>query len=160
MQQSLNNQPEHLKQVGIINVKFGENVTVLQPVNLYGCSIGDHTFIGPFTEIQKNVTIGAHCKIQSHSFVCGLVTIGDHCFIGHGVMFVNDLFQTGGPAGGDVSKWKATSIGRNVSIGSNSTILPVSVCDHVVIGAGSVVTKNITEPGIYAGNPAKKLRAI
>jgi acetyltransferase-like isoleucine patch superfamily enzyme len=160
MLQPLNNQPDHLKQVGIVNVKFGENVTVLQPVNLYGCSIGDHTFIGPFTEIQKNVTIGAHCKIQSHSFVCELVTIGDHCFIGHGVMFVNDLFQTGGPAGGDASKWKATSIGRNVSIGSNATILPVSICDYVVIGAGSVVTKDITEPGIYAGNPAKKLRYI
>jgi acetyltransferase-like isoleucine patch superfamily enzyme len=160
MLQLLNNQPDHLKQVGIVNVKFGENVTVLQPVNLYGCSIGDHTFIGPFTEIQKNVAIGAHCKIQSHSFVCELVTIGDHCFIGHGVMFVNDLFQTGGPAGGDASKWKATSIGRNVSIGSNATILPVSICDYVVIGAGSVVTKDITEPGIYAGNPAKKLRYI
>jgi acetyltransferase-like isoleucine patch superfamily enzyme len=160
MLQLLNNQPDHLKQVGIVNVKFGENVTILQPVNLYGCSIGDHTFIGPFTEIQKNVTIGTHCKIQSHSFVCELVTIGDHCFIGHGVMFVNDLFQTGGPAGGDASKWKATSIGRNVSIGSNATILPVSICDYVVIGAGSVVTKDITEPGIYAGNPAKKLRYI
>ena len=159
MQQPLNNQP-NLKQAGIVNVQFGENVTVVQPVNLYGCSIGDHTFIGPFTEIQKNVTIGAHCKIQSHSFICELVTIGDHCFIGHGVMFVNDLFQTGGPAGGDASKWKVTNIGHHVSIGSNATILPVSVCNHVVIGAGAVVTKNITEPGIYAGNPAKKLRSI
>lgn len=159
MQQPLNNQP-NLKQAGIINVQFGENVTVVQPVNLYGCSIGNNTFIGPFTEIQKNVTIGAHCKIQSHSFICELVTIGDHCFIGHSVMFVNDLFQTGGPAGGDASKWKATSIGHHVSIGSNATILPVSICDHVVIGAGAVVTKDITEPGIYAGNPAKKLRSI
>lgn len=159
MQQPLNNQPK-LKQAGIVNVQFGENVTVVQPVNLYGCSIGNHTFIGPFTEIQKNVTIGAHCKVQSHSFICELVTLGDHCFIGHGVMFVNDLFQTGGPAGGDASKWKATSIGNHVSIGSNATILPVSVCDHVVIGAGAVVTKDITEPGIYAGNPAKKLRSI
>lgn len=159
MQQPLNNQPK-LKQAGIVNVQFGENVTVVQPVNLYGCSIGNHTFIGPFTEIQKNVTIGAHCKVQSHSFICELVTLGDHCFIGHGVMFVNDLFQTGGPAGGDASKWKATHIGNHVSIGSNATILPVSVCDHVVIGAGAVVTKDITEPGIYVGNPAKKLRSI
>jgi acetyltransferase-like isoleucine patch superfamily enzyme len=159
MQQPLNNQP-NLKQAGIVNVQFGENVTVVQPVNLYGCSIGAHTFVGPFTEIQKNVTIGTHCKIQSHSFICELVTIGDHCFIGHGVMFVNDLFQTGGPAGGDASKWKATRIGNHVSIGSNATILPVSVCDHVVIGSGAVVTKDITEPGIYAGNPAKKLRSI
>lgn len=149
-----------LKQAGIVNVAFGEQVTVIEPVNLYGCSIGDFTFIGPFTEIQKNVVIGDHCKIQSHSFICELVTIGNHCFIGHGVMFVNDLFQTGGPAGGDASKWKSTSIGHHVSIGSNATILPVSICDHVVIGAGAVVTRNITEPGIYAGNPAKKLRSL
>lgn len=159
MQQLLNNQP-NLKQAGIVNVEFGENVTVVQPVNLYGCSIGNHTFIGPFTEIQKNVTIGAYCKIQSHSFICELVTVGDYCFIGHGVMFVNDLFQSGVPAGGDASKWKPTRIGNHVSIGSNATILPVTICDHVVIGAGAVVTKDITEPGIYAGNPAKKLRSI
>jgi acetyltransferase-like isoleucine patch superfamily enzyme len=159
MQQPLNNQP-NLKQVGMVNVQFGENITVVQPVNLYGCSIGDHTFIGPFTEIQKNVMIGAHCKIQSHSFICELVTIGDHCFIGHGVMFVNDLFQTGKAAGGDASQWKATHIGNHVSIGSNATILPVTICDHVVIGAGAVVTRDITEPGIYAGNPAKKLRSL
>jgi acetyltransferase-like isoleucine patch superfamily enzyme len=159
MQQPLNNQPK-LKQAGIVNVQFGENVTVVQPVNLYGCSIGNHTFIGPFTEIQKNVTIGAHCKVQSHSFICEQVTIGSHCFIGHGVVFVNDLFKAGGPARGDVTKWKATNIGNHVSIGSNATILPVSICDSVVIGAGSVVTKDITESGIYAGNPAKKLRSI
>lgn len=159
MQQPISNRPK-LKQAGIINVQFGEQVTVVEPVNMYGCSIGDHTFIGPFTEIQKNVSIGTYCKIQSHSFICELVTIGNHCFIGHGVMFVNDLFQTGGPAGGDARKWKVTRIGNHVSIGSNATLLPVSVCDHVVIGAGAVVTKNITEPGIYAGNPAKKLRSI
>lgn len=153
-------QQPKLKQAGIVNVQFGEAVTVIEPVNLYGCSIGSGTFIGPFTEIQKQVRIGEHCKIQSHSFICELVTIGDHCFIGHGVMFVNDLFQSGGPAGGDSSKWKSTQIGNHVSIGSNATILPVSICDHVVIGAGSVVTKSITEPGIYAGNPAKKMRSL
>ncbi|HEY6901900.1 MAG TPA: acyltransferase, partial [Puia sp.] len=129
-----------LKQAGITDdVKFGENVTVVQPVNLYGCTIGDHSFVGPFVEIQRKVTIGKSCRIQSHSFICELVTIGDHCFIGHGVMFVNDLFSEGGPAGGDASKWKSTHIGNHVSIGSNATILPVSICDKVVIGAGSVV---------------------
>jgi len=140
------------------DVVFGENVKVVQPVNLYGCTIGEGTFVGPFVEIQKDVTIGRSCKIQSHTFICELVTIGDECFIGHGVMFINDLFSTGGPAAGDKTKWKSTSIGRKVSIGSNATILPVSICDNVVIGAGSVVTKDITRPGIYAGNPARLLR--
>lgn len=147
------------RQAGITeDVIFGEDVTVVQPVNLYGCHIGDHSFIGPFVEIQKKVKIGKRCKIQSHSFICELVEIGDFCFIGHGVMFINDLFSDGGPAGGDPSKWKSTVIGDHVSIGSNATILPVSICDHVVIGAGAVVTKNITVPGIYAGNPARLLR--
>ncbi len=150
----------NLKQAGIVNVEFGEQVTVVEPVNLYGCKIGDKTFIGPFVEIQKNVTVGHSCKVQSHSFICELVTIGHHCFIGHGVMFINDLFSSGGPAAGDSSKWKPTIIGNYVSIGSNATILPVSICDHVVIGAGAVVTKDITEPGVYAGNPAKKKRAL
>jgi len=148
------------KIVAITDVCFGEGVQIVQPVNLYGCTIGDHCFIGPFTEIQKNVRIGKNTKVQSHSFICELVTIGHHCFIGHGVMFVNDLFQTGAPAGGDASKWKATVIGNQVSIGSNATILPVTICDHVVIGAGSVVTKDITKPGIYAGNPARFLRTV
>ena len=142
----------------IINVNFGQEVKVVKPVNLYGCTIGDHSFVGPFVEIQKDVTIGHHCKVQSHAFVCELVTIGNHCFIGHGVMFINDLFSSGGPAGGDQSLWKSTKIGNHVSIGSNATILPVEICDHVVIGAGSVVTKDITKSGIYAGNPARFLR--
>ena len=141
-------------------VQFGENVKVVEPVNMYGCTIGSNSFIGPFCEIQKNVTIGPNSKIQSHSFICEFVDIGAHCFIGHGVMFINDLFQHGGPAGGDQTKWKSTHIGSNVSIGSNATILPVSICDGVVIGAGSVVTKDIIEKGIYAGNPAKKIRTI
>lgn len=151
----------NLKQAGIApDVVFGEKVTVVQPVNLYGCVIGDHGFIGPFVEIQRKVCIGRFCRIQSHSFICELVDIGDHCFIGHGVMFINDLFSGGGPAGGDVTKWKSTHIGNHVSIGSNATILPVSICDNVVIGAGAVVTKNITKPGIYAGNPARFLKDI
>ncbi|RVU25598.1 N-acetyltransferase [Sandaracinomonas limnophila] len=141
---------------GIINVIFGENVKVVEPVNLYGCEIHDDVFIGPFVEIQKDVIIGKSTKIQSHSFICELVTIGENCFIGHGVMFINDLFEDGGPAMGNKAKWKNTYIGNNVSIGSNATILPVSICDNVVIGAGAVVTKNIDLPGIYFGNPAKK----
>ncbi len=86
------------------DVIFGEQVTVVQPVNLYGCQIGDHSFIGPFTEIQKSVKIGSHCKVQSHSFICEMVEIGDHCFIGHGVMFINDLFSGGGMKAGDRTK--------------------------------------------------------
>lgn len=142
----------------IINVSFGQNVRVVQPVNLYGCKLGDNSFVGPFVEIQKDVTIGLQTKIQSHTFICELVTIGDNCFIGHGVMFINDLFTEGGPANGDRTKWKETRIGNNVSIGSNATILPVKICDNVVIGAGSVVTKNIEKPGVYVGNPAKQIR--
>lgn len=148
----------NLKKIGIINCNLGENVTIVEPVNLYGAVIGKDCFIGPFVEIQKNVIIGEGTKIQSHSFICELVTIGNSCFIGHGVMFINDLFSTGAPAGGNKELWKKTAIGNHVSIGSNATILPVEICDHVVIGAGSVVTKSIIEPGIYAGNPAKKIR--
>ncbi len=144
--------------IGVINCKFGENVKIVEPANLYGCEIGDNCFIGPFVEIQKKVSIGSNTKVQSHSFICELVDIGNDCFIGHGVMFINDLFREGKPAGGDQSKWMSTSIGNKVSIGSNATILPVKICDNVVIGAGSVVTKNIEEPGIYAGNPVKKIR--
>jgi len=144
-------------QSGIVDVQFGENVKIVEPVNIYGCIIGDNCFIGPFVEIQKTVKIGNNTKIQSHAFVCELVNIGDHCFIGHGVVFINDLFSDGGPAGGDQSKWKYTEIGNHVSIGSNATILPVTICDNVVIGAGAVVTKNLYEPGTYIGNPARKL---
>ncbi|MDT0183370.1 acyltransferase [Microbacterium sp. ARD31] len=140
------------------DVVFGSDVTVLQPANLYECEVGDGSFIGPFTEIQKGVTIGARAKIQSHSFVCELVTIGDDVFVGHGVMFINDTFSTGGPARGDRELWKSTRIGDRVSIGSNATILPVEVCDDVVIGAGAVVTRSIHEPGTYVGNPARRVK--
>lgn len=142
----------------IKDVTFGENVKVVKPVNLYGCSIDSDCFIGPFVEIQSQVKIGSRTKVQSHTFICSLVTIGTDCFIGHGVMFVNDLFEGGKPAAGDKSKWRHTIIGDNVSIGSNATILPVAICSKVVIGAGSVVTKNIMLPGIYAGNPARLIR--
>jgi acetyltransferase-like isoleucine patch superfamily enzyme len=149
-----------LLKCGIKNVKFGSNVKVIEPVNLYECEIGNNVFIGPFVEIQKNVKIGDSTKVQSHSFICELVTIGSNCFISHGVMFINDRFRKGGPAGGDKNYWSQTIIGNNVSIGTNSTILPVRISDNIVIGAGSVVTKNITEPGIYAGNPAKKIKDV
>ena len=149
-----------LLSVGIADVRFGQRVKVVQPANLYGCTIGDDCFIGPFVEIQRDVSIGPRCKVQSHAFICELVTVGSDCFVGHGVMFVNDLFATGGPARGNKALWKATQIGSRVSIGSNATILPVRICDDVVIGAGAVVTKDIAEPGIYAGNPARLLRRL
>lgn len=142
----------------IRDVHFGTDVTVIEPVNLYDCQIGDRCFIGPFVEIQRGVVIGVRTKVQSHSFVCELVAVGDDCFIGHGVKFVNDTFAKGGPARGDRTQWRATQIGNRVSIGSGAVILPVTVCDDVVIGAGAVVTKPIVRPGIYAGNPARLLR--
>jgi acetyltransferase-like isoleucine patch superfamily enzyme len=148
-----------IRHAGIVGVEFGEDVTVIQPVNLYGCRIGDCSFVGPFVEIQKGVNIGQRCRIQSHAFICELVTIGDECFISHGAMFVNDLFGTGGPAE-NPELWRPTRLGNRVSVGTNATILPVTICDQVVIGAGAVVTKDITVPGIYAGNPARLLRPL
>ena len=149
-----------INSIKIRGVEFGENVKVVEPVHLYECVIGDDTFIGRFVEIQKGVKIGKNCKVQSHSFICELVNIGDNCFISHGAMFINDTFSSGHPAGGDRKLWKSTTIGNNVSIGTNATILPVKIADNVVIGAGSVVTKDILKPGIYAGNPARKLRYL
>jgi acetyltransferase-like isoleucine patch superfamily enzyme len=148
-----------LRTVGIVDVKFGDNVTVIQPVNLYGCTIGDDSFVGPFVEVQKGANIGKRCRIQSHAFICDLVSIGDDCFISHGAMFINDPFVTGGPAG-KPNLWRSTKIGNGVSIGTNATIMPVSICDRAVIGAGAVVTKDITEPGFYVGNPARLLRRL
>jgi acetyltransferase-like isoleucine patch superfamily enzyme len=147
-----------LKEIGIRDVTFGERVTVVQPSNIYGCSLADDVFVGPFVEIQRGVTVGERTRIQSHAFVCELVTIGMDCFISHGAMFINDPFSKGGPARGDTKLWKATKIGDRVSIGTNSTIMPVTICDDVVIGAGSVVTRDIRESGTYAGNPARKSR--
>lgn len=142
------------------DVRFGRNVRVIEPSNLYECEIGDDCFVGPFVEIQRGVRIGPRTKVQSHAFICELVTIGADCFIGHGVMFINDTFATGGPARGDRSLWRETRIGAGVSIGSNATIMPVQVCDGVLIGAGAVVTKDILTPGIYAGCPARRLRDL
>lgn len=138
----------------------GDGVRIVEPANVYECTLGDRCFIGPFVEIQRGVRIGADTKVQSHVFVCELVCIGRECFVGHGVMFINDLFAGGGPARGRRELWKSTRVGDRVSIGSNATILPVSICSDVVIGAGAVVTRDITESGIYAGNPARLLRLL
>ncbi|MBL0968894.1 MAG: N-acetyltransferase [Brevundimonas sp.] len=151
--------PTMLK-ASVRDVRAGSGVKIVEPANVYDCDLGDGCFVGPFVEIQKGVRIGARTRVQSHAFVCELVTIGEDCFIGHGVMFVNDTFEKGGPARGDQTLWKSTSIGNRVSIGSNATILPVKICDGAVIGAGAVVTKNIDKPGVYAGNPARLLRNL
>ena len=130
-------------------------------VNIYDkCSVGEGSVIGAFVEIGPNVVIGCQVKVSSHAFICDGVIVEDDVFIGHGVMFINDLFSEGKPAGGKKELWKSTVIGNHVSIGSNATILPVTICDNVVIGAGSVVTKNIKEKGVYAGNPAQKIKEI
>jgi len=149
-----------LRAAAIRDVSFGRDVTVIEPVNLYECEIGDNCFVGPFVEIQKGVSIGNRCRIQSHAFICELVSIGDDCFISHGAMFVNDLFRDGGPARGDASMWAATTIGNAVSIGTGAVILPVDICDGTVIGAGSVVTHDIATRGVYAGNPARLVRPL
>lgn len=127
--------------------------SVKQPVNIYGnVTLSDNVFVGPFVEIQTDVSIGANTRIQSHSFICSRVTIGSDCFIGHGVMFTNDKFDVL-PLSRD--RLLPTTVGNRVLIGSNATILPVKICDDVIIGAGSVVTKDITVPGTYLGNPAR-----
>jgi acetyltransferase-like isoleucine patch superfamily enzyme len=136
------------------NINKGNNVKVIEPVNLYGCTLQDDVFVGPFVEIQNAVTIGQRTRIQSHSFICSNVEIGSDCFVGHGVMFINDKFVDR-----KLSKdFLPTKLGNKVYVGSNSSILPVSICDDVVIGAGSVVTKDITESGTYVGNPARKIK--
>src|SRR5689334_11038245 len=124
------NAPE-LRTIGIVDVQFGANVTVVQPVNLYGCAIDDGSFVGPFVEIQKGAVVGKRCRIQSHSFICELVTIGDDCFVSHGAMFINDCFVSGGPSP-TPKDWRPTKVGNLVSIGTNATILPVTICDRAV----------------------------
>jgi acetyltransferase-like isoleucine patch superfamily enzyme len=149
-----------IRESGMNGVTFGSRVIVHQPVNLYGCEIGDDVMIGPFVEIQRGVKVGARTRIQSHAFLCEGVTIGADCFISHGVMFVNDTFSGGGPARGDKALWKTTSIGDSVSIGTGAVILPVRICAGTVIGAGAVVTKDIVTPAVYAGNPARRLKNL
>lgn len=142
------------------DVKQGCEVKIIEPVNLYGCELGDRVFVGPFVEIQRGAVVGADTRVQSHCFICDLVTIGERCFIGHGVMFTNDLFSQGGPARGDTSLYRSTEIGDDVSVGSNATILPVKIVAGSVIGAGAVVTKDLLVKGVYAGNPARLIRKL
>lgn len=152
--------PPEIRDYGILNIAAGKNTVIVQPCNMYDCTLGDDVFVGPFVEIQRGVVIGARTRIQSHTFICELVNIGTDCSIAHGVMFINDPFKIGRPARGDRAQWRPTLIGDNVCIGSNATVMPVMICSNVVIGAGSVVTKNIDSPGIYAGNPARKIRKL
>lgn len=142
----------------INDCQIGQNVKIIEPVNLYGCKIGNNCFIGPFVEIQRNVIIGEKTRIQSHSFVCEGVTIGKQCFIGHGTMFTNDLFSDSP----DFEHWimKETKVNDNVRIGSNTTILPVNIGENSIIGAGAVITKDVPANCIIAGNPAKIIRKI
>ena len=149
-----------LREIGIIDVVFGDNVIIYGPVNLYGCEIGDNVIIGPFVEIQRGVRVGPRSRIQSHTFICEGVTIGADCFVSHGVKFINDTFARGGPAHGDRRLWRPTTIADGVSIGSGAVILPVRIAEGTVIGAGAVVTKHIEIPGVYAGNPARLLRQL
>jgi len=149
-----------IRKITIKNIKYKKNIEIVEPVNLYGCEFGKNVFVGPFVEIQKGVKIGDNTRISSHTFICEKVKIGKNCFLGHGVMFTNDKFIGGKRAGGDKSKWLKTYIGNSVLIGSNSTILPVKIVSGSVIGAGSVVTKNISKKGIYAGNPAKLIKKL
>lgn len=153
-----NNIPEKRK-VRVLDIQYGNGVKIIEPSNLYGCTIGDNSFVGPFVEIQSKTTVGKNCRIQSHTFICSMVEIGDDCFIGHGVIFTNDLFKNGQPSPNE-HDWLPTIIGDQVAIGSGSTILPVSIISGSVIGAGSVVTKDLTIKGIYAGNPAKLIRKL
>mgnify|MGYP001368693989 CR=1 FL=1 len=146
------------RDIGIIDAKFGRNCEVVKPVNLYGCTIGSKTQIGPFVEIQKNVVIGSKCKISSHSFICEGVTIRDNVFIGHGVVFVNDKFPKSINIDGSMKKdndWnlKEILVEEGASIGSNATILPgIIIGKNSLIGAGATVTKNIPESKIVVGD--------
>jgi acetyltransferase-like isoleucine patch superfamily enzyme len=150
--------PNILKNL-IRDVKFGKDCTVIEPVNLFECDIGNNVFIGPFVEIGKKVKIGDNSRISSHTYICEKVEIGKNCFVGHGVMFTNDKFSDG-KINFNNNEWLKTFIEDNVLIGSNATILPVNICSNVVIGSGAVVTKDIKKKGIYAGNPAKFLKDI
>ena len=148
------------------DVKLGKNVGLSKFVNLYGCSVGDNTKIGAFVEIQKNAEIGKNCKISSHTFICEGVKVEDNCFIGHGVMFINDNHPRSVTSENKIENEKdwmgrfvKTSIKSGVSIGSNATILgDVVIGKGSIVGAGSVVTKNVPAGEIWAGNPAKLIR--
>lgn len=150
------------------DVQIGKDVQIFHPelVNLYGCTIGDETRIGAFVEVQKNAIIGARCKISSHSFICEGVTIEDEVFIGHGVMFTNDIYPRAANDDGTLqgeSNWEVikTLVKSRSSIGSNATILPgIIIGEGALIGAGSVVTKDVPPHSVVAGNPASVLRRL
>ncbi|HED1243897.1 TPA: N-acetyltransferase [Enterobacter bugandensis] len=144
---------------GIRDVRQGENVKVIMPVNIYECELGDDVFVGPFVEIQKGCVIGDRTRVQSHTFICENVTLGKDCFIGHGVTFANDLFKNGGPDA-SAESWIHIVLGNAVTVGSGATILTTDICSGAVIGAGSVVTKPVLIKGVYAGNPARLLREL
>jgi acetyltransferase-like isoleucine patch superfamily enzyme len=139
------------------NVNIHETAKVVQPCNLYGCTVGENVFVGPFVEIQRNAVIGKNTRISSHSFICEGVDIGESVFVGHGVMFINDLFDS--PT---IQDWvmRKTRIGNNVRIGSNATILPVTVGDNSIIGAGCVVTKDVPPNSVVVGNPSRIVKII
>ena len=148
------------------DVKLGEGVRLSQFVNLYGCEIGDETKIGAFVEIQKNAKVGRRCKISSHTFICEGVTIEDNVFIGHGVMFTNDTYPRATSADGRLqteADWKVETaiVKRGASIGTGATILPnTCIGENAIVGAGSVVTRDVPANAITAGNPAKVLRYV
>ncbi len=148
------------------NVRLGENVKIFNFVNAYGCSIDSNSKVGAFVEIQKGASIGKNCKISSHSFICEGVHISDNVFIGHGVMFTNDLFPRAvNPDGSQQTDadWTVieTYVGKGASIGSNATILcGISIGENALIGAGAVVTKNVPANTVVAGNPAKIIKVL
>jgi len=148
------------------DVKLGNNVVLAKFINLYGCQIGDETKIGAFVEIQKNATVGNRCKISSHTFICEGVTIEDNVFVGHGVIFINDTYPRATAANGELQTEKdwvvePTRVKRGASIGSGTTILAnVEIGENAIIGAGSVVTKDVPAGAIVAGNPARFLRQV